>query len=130
MAHANLETTGNSIILDTRLWMGTSNESTAWLSGIAGVGAGQAEGGTNILIVDLNVDQENATTTLDLALGSTIGLPKLDATAVVAVLSVTNITNAAYPPAEIAFTGATASFKTFNNAAVDNDIHRVTLLYR
>ena len=40
--------------------MGTRNDSTAWLSGIAGVAAGQAEGGVKLMILDVVLDAAGA----------------------------------------------------------------------
>tara|TARA_R100001463_G_scaffold50452_1_gene100732 strand:+ start:2924 stop:3316 length:393 start_codon:yes stop_codon:yes gene_type:complete len=130
MANANIETTGNSIVMNTRLWAGTNNESTAWLDGIAGVGAGDAEGAPCMLVVDLKVTAHNTITTFDLGLMSELGLSKVSGNALIAVLGVINLTNQAHVPTLITQDGDTAGFTTANNAAVADDIHRVTILYR
>lgn len=57
----NIEETTASVVLDEGLWMGTRNDSTAWLSGIAGVAAGQAEGGVKMMILDVVCTAAGAT---------------------------------------------------------------------
>lgn len=66
MANVNLTEASCSVVLDTGLWMGTIESSTAWLNGIAGVSAGDAAEGVKIMIVDLVITSASSATTFDL----------------------------------------------------------------
>lgn len=124
MANANITEASSSVVLDTRLWMGTRNGSTAWLNGIAGVSAGQAEGGVSLLIVDLVCTSASTETTFDLA---DTGITGVNGTTALALLGVTNNSGGFEPVTLPHITGGTVVFTTASGTA--GDTHRLTILY-
>ena len=124
MANVNITEASSSVVLDTRLWMGTRNGSTAWLNGIAGVSAGQAEGGVSLLIVDLVCASASTATTFDLA---DTGITGVNGTTALALLGVTNNSGGFEPVTLPHTTGGTVVFTTASGTA--GDTHRLTILY-
>ena len=135
MANANVKGEGSKVIRDVRMWAGSANhDNTDWLQAPMGLNA--AQGALSLKVVDLQVTAHNTLTKLDLTDKDTdeatpVAIAGLDGTGgvIVSLLSVINQTNPDHPPIELAYSGSTVSFKTANNAAVADDIHRVTFLY-
>jgi len=121
MANVNLTEASCSVVLDTGLWMGTRDSSTAWLNGIAGVAAGDAEGGVKLLVVDL-VQASTAATTFDI---TDTGITGVSGTAVIAFLGATNAGASPAAATDYELTGTTQI--TWTAAAADTA--RLTLLY-
>jgi hypothetical protein len=124
MANVNITEASSSVVLDSRLWMGTRNGSTAWLNGIAGVAAGQAEGGVNLLTVDLYITAASTATTFDLA---DSGITGVNGTTALAVLSLVNNSGAYEIPADIRTSGSTVLFTS--PSGTNTDVMRLTLIY-
>lgn len=135
MANTNVKGEGSKVIRDVRMWAGSANHNnTDWLQ--SPMGSNSAQGGLFLKVVDLQVTAHNTLTTLDLTDKDTdeatpVAIAGLDGEGgvIVSLLSVINQTNKDHPPIELEYSGATVSFKTANNAAVADDIHRVTFLY-
>ena len=135
MANANVKGEGSKVIRDVRMWAGSANhDNTDWLQ--APMGSNAAQGALFLKVVDLQVTAHNTLTTLDLTdkdsdEATPVAIAGLDGEGgvIVSLLSVINQTNKDHPPIELEYSGATVSFKTANNAAVADDIHRVTFLY-
>ena len=121
MANVNLTEASCSVVLDLGLWAGTRDGSTAWLSGIAGVSAGDAEGGLKLLVVDL-VQATTAATTFDI---TDTGITGVSGTAVIAFLGGTNAGASPAAATDYELTGTTQI--TWTAAAADTA--RLTLLY-
>ena len=121
MANVNITEASSSIVFSTRMWAGSDRESTAWLQ--SPVGSNSAEGGLNLLVVDLTVAGTGATT-FDL---TDTGITGVNGTAVIAFLGGTN--PGASPVTtgtnDYTITGATVVF-----TAAAADVHRITILYR
>lgn len=139
MANANIEDDGISradmtLIFNTRLWAGAAErDSTAWLQ--SPIGSNAAIGTLNMAQIDVEVTAHNTATTFDAddATG-TDATPSeirgLGITDIVSLVSVENRTNPQHVPTGAYSSGKTVVFTTANNAAVANDIHRITILYR
>ena len=136
MTNANVKGAGSKVIRDVRMWAGSANhDNTDWLQ--APMGSNAAQGALFLKVVDLQVTAHNTLTTLDLTdkdsdeTPNPVAIAGLDGEGgvIVSLLSVINQTNKDHPPIELEYSGATVSFKTANNAAVADDIHRVTFLY-
>ena len=121
-ANSNITLATSAVVLDTGMWMGTDNASTAWLSGIAGVSAGDAEGGVSLLVVDFDCA---GTTSTVFSLDDTAvltAIPGVSGSKVIAVLGHTNA--GAIPVAGFVISGATVTW-----TAAAADVHRLTILY-
>jgi len=124
MANVNITEASSSVVLDTGLWAGTRDSSTAWLNGIAGVSAGNAEGGLKLLVVDLVCASASTATTFDL---TDTGITGVSGTAALAVLGLHN-NSGGFEGTTLSHTsGATVVFTTAGNTA--GDTHRLTILY-
>ena len=122
----NIEETTANVVLDQGMWMGTRNGSTAWLSGIAGVAAGQAEGGVKLMILDVVVDAAGASS---INLTST-GITGVSGTTGLAILSVNNMSGGFEVPTAVYLSGTDNAVINFTAAAsTAGDTHRITFLY-
>tara|TARA_R100000152_G_C6729585_1_gene154452 strand:- start:416 stop:799 length:384 start_codon:yes stop_codon:yes gene_type:complete len=121
----NIEETTATIVLDENMWMGTRDGSTAWLNGIAGTSAGQAEGGVKMCVIEVDCAAQDTDTSIDLG---TTAIAGLSGTVVLALLSVINTETVAKPPLNLGHTGDTLSFKTHATAGA-NQLHRIVFLY-
>ena len=124
MANINLTEASCSVVLDTGLWMGTIESSTAWLNGIAGVAAGNAAEGVKLMIVDLVIDSAGAATTFDL---TDTGISGVVGTTAHAVLGLHNQSGGFEIPADIRTSGSTVLFTA--PSGTNTDTMRLTLLY-
>jgi len=120
----NIEETTASVVLDQGLWMGTKNDSTAWLSGIAGVSAGQAEGGLKMMILDVACAAASTITTVNLA---TTNITGVSGTTCYAILGVHNMSGGFEMPTLVHIAAGIPTFTTA--AATAGDTHRITILY-
>tara|TARA_R110000744_G_scaffold91251_2_gene177107 strand:- start:35 stop:421 length:387 start_codon:yes stop_codon:yes gene_type:complete len=122
----NIEETTANVVLDEGLWMGTRNDSTAWLSGIAGVAAGQAEGGVKMMILDVICTAAGATS---LNLTST-GIVGVSGTHGLAILSVNNMAGGFEVPTAVYLSGTNNAVINFTSAgSTAGDTHRLCFLY-
>ena len=122
----NIEETTASVVLDEGLWMGTRNDSTAWLSGIAGVAAGQAEGGVKIMILDVICTAAGATS-FDL---TSTGIVGVSGTHGLAILSVNNMSGGFEVPTAVYLSGTNNAVINFTSGSgTAGDTHRVCFLY-
>ena len=122
----NIEETTANVVLDEGLWMGSDNSSTAWLSGIAGVSAGQAEGGVKMMILDVICTSSGATS---FNLTST-GITGVSGTRGLAILSVSNMAGGFEVPVAWYLSGTNnvvINFTAHGSAA--GDTHRLVFLY-
>ena len=124
MANVNLTEASCSVVLDTGLWMGTIESSTAWLNGIAGVSAGDAAEGVKLMIVDLVITSASSATTFDL---TDTGISGVVGTTAHAVLGLHNQSGGFEIPADIRTSGATVLFTS--PSGTNTDTMRLTLLY-
>lgn len=123
MANTNITEASSSVVLDYRMWAGSDPSSTAWLQ--SPIGSNSAEGGLNLLIIDLIITAQSTATVFDL---TDTGISGVGGAAVVSVLGVTNTTTAADIPTAIGQSGATVTFTSAAGTA--GDTHRLTILYR
>ncbi len=122
----NIEETTASVVLDEGLWMGTRNDSTAWLSGIAGVAAGQAEGGVKMMILDVVCTAAGATS-FDL---TSTGIVGVSGTHGLAILSVNNMSGGFEVPTAVYLSGTNNAVINFTSGSgTAGDTHRVCFLY-
>lgn len=121
----NIEETTASVVLDEGLWMGTRNDSTAWLSGIAGVAAGQAEGGVKMMILDVVCTAAGATS-LDL---TSTGIVGVSGTHGLAILSVNNMSGGFEVPTAVYLSGTNNAVINFTSGGGAGDTHRLCFLY-
>ena len=122
----NIEETTASVVLDEGLWMGTRNDSTAWLSGIAGVAAGQAEGGVKMMILDVICTAAGATS-FDL---TSTGIVGVSGTHGLAILSVNNMSGGFEVPTAVYLSGTNNAVINFTSGSgTAGDTHRVCFLY-
>jgi len=114
------------VILDTRLPVGASPDSTSWQQ--KGVGE-VAQGALNLLVVDLVVTAHSTETTfsLDAATAAT-SIVGVSGAEVVGILGLYNNGGAFEPPTLVHASGATVVFTTAAGTATD--VHRLTILYR
>ena len=119
----NIEETTASVVLDEGLWMGTRDGSTAWLNGIAGVAAGDAEGGVKLMILTV-VPASTGATSINLA---TTGITGVSGSAALALLSIGNESGGGELPTKSYVSGSTLHFVVASGA--DGDTHRLTFLY-
>jgi len=124
MATANITQASSSVVLDSRLWMGTTAGSTAWLNGIAGVSAGDAEGGVSLLVVDLVCASASTLTKLNFSDTTITGV---NGTTALAILGIQNLSGGFEAPTIPTIVSGEAQFTTAGSTA--GDTHRVTLLY-
>ena len=128
MATANITQGSSSVVLDTRIWAGTNNDSTAWLSGIAGVSAGDAEGGLNLAIVDLVVTAASTLTKLE----TDTTITGLSFSKVYAILGIQNLSGGFEEPTIptlVTVTNPQDSLQFTSAGGTAGDTHRVTFLY-
>ena len=122
----NIEETTASVVLDEGLWMGTRNDSTAWLSGIAGVAVGQAEGGVKMMILDVVCTAAGATS-FDL---TSTGIVGVSGTHGLAILSVNNMSGGFEVPIAVYLSGTNNAVINFTSGSgTAGDTHRVCFLY-
>jgi|TARA_R110000822_G_scaffold87000_1_gene202566 hypothetical protein len=114
------------VILDTRLPVGASPDSTSWQQ--KGVGE-VAQGALNLLVVDLVVTAASTETTfsLDAATAAT-SIVGVSGAEVVGILGLYNNGGGFEPPTLVHASGATVVFTTA--AGTGTDVHRLTILYR
>ena len=114
------------VILDTRLPVGASPDSTSWQQ--KGVGE-VAQGALNLLVVDLVVTAASTETTfsLDAATAAT-SIVGVSGAEVVGILGLYNNGGGFEPPTLVHARGATVVFTTA--AGTGTDVHRLTILYR
>tara|TARA_R110000803_G_scaffold123820_4_gene191664 strand:- start:1120 stop:1497 length:378 start_codon:yes stop_codon:yes gene_type:complete len=110
------------VILDTRLPVGASPDSTSWQTGTA-------QGALNLLVVDLVVTAASTETTfsLDAATAAT-SIVGVSGAEVVGILGLYNNGGGFEPPTLVHASGATVVFTTA--AGTGTDVHRLTILYR
>ena len=123
MANANITEASSSVVLDTRMWAGSDPNSTAWLQ--SPIGSNAAEGGLNLLVVDLVATAASTLTKFDL---TDTGISGVDGTSVVSILGLTNTSDKAEAPTAELITGGEVHFTTASGG--DTDTHRLTILYR
>ena len=111
------------VVLDTRMWAGSDPSSTAWLQ--SPVGSNAAEGGLNLLVVDLYITAASTATTFDL---TDTGISGVDGTSVVSVLGLVNQSGGFELAADIRSTGSTVLFTS--PSGTNTDVMRLTILYR
>ena len=134
MANANIEDGDITLIFNTRLWAGAAErDSTAWLQ--SPMGSNDAIGTLNMAQIDVEVTLHNTSTTFDAddetgADATPEVIRNLGITDIVSLVSVENRTNPQHVPTGAYSSGKTVVFTTANNAAVANDVHRITFLYR
>lgn len=122
----NIEETTASVILDTGLWMGTRDGSTAWLNGIAGVAAGDGEEGVKIMVLDVVLNAAGATS-IDL---SSTGISGVSGTNGLAILSVSNMAGGFEVPTAIYLSGTNNRVINFTSGSgTAGDTHRLVFLY-
>ena len=124
---ANTNITGNGTrILDTRLWAGSPQDSTAWLQ--APIGSNSAQGTINMACVDLVITDGDAAFAYDLALATNV----VTGTELVGILSAHNITTAGGNAFTVAGNVSTTTLLKLTPAAAgqDGDTVRITFLYR
>tara|TARA_R110000851_G_scaffold220568_3_gene373388 strand:- start:47768 stop:48142 length:375 start_codon:yes stop_codon:yes gene_type:complete len=123
---ANTNITGNGTrVLDTRLWAGSPQDSTAWLQ--TPIGSNSALGAINMGIIDLVIPDGDAAVIyeLDLATNAITG------SELIGILSIHNTTTAAANTFTVAGNISTSTDLKFVTAeGVNNDVVRVTFLYR
>ena len=114
------------VILDTRLPVGASPDSTSWQQ--KGVGE-VAQGALNLLVVDLVVTAASTETTfsLDAATAAT-SIVGVSGAEVVGILGLYNNGGGFEPPTLVHASSATVVFTTA--AGTGTDVHRLTILYR
>ena len=125
MANTNL--TGNGTrVLDTRLWAGSPQDSTAWLQ--SPIGSNSAQGTINMASVDVVVADGDAAFIYDLALATNV----VSGTELVGLLSAHNITTAGGNAFTAAGNVSTTTLIKLTPAAAgqDGDTVRLTFLYR
>lgn len=111
-----------TVILDTRLPVGASPNSTAWQSGTA-------QGALNLLVVDLFVTAASTETTFSLdAVVAATSVSGVAGSEVVGILGLYNNSGGFEPPTLVHASGATVVFTTASGTA--GDTHRLTILYR
>jgi hypothetical protein len=121
----NIEETTASVVLDEGLWMGTRNDSTAWLSGIAGVAAGQAEGGVKMMILDV-IPAAGGATSFNL---TSTGIVGVSGTHGLAILSVNNMGGGFEVPTAVYLSGTNNAVINFTSGGGAGDTHRLCFLY-
>ena len=125
MANTNL--TGNGTrVLDTRLWAGSPQDSTAWLQ--SPIGSNSAQGTINMATVDVVVADGDAAFIYYLALATNV----VSGTELVGLLSAHNITTAGGNAFTAAGNVSTTTLIKLTPAAAgqDGDTVRLTFLYR
>jgi len=126
MANINITEASSSVVIDNRMWAGSDPSSTAWLQ--SPIGSNSAEGGLNLLVIDLIITAASTATTFDLTDIGLTGITGVDGTAVVSILGITNTTTAADVPTAVGQSGATVTFTSAAGTA--GDTHRLSILYR
>ena len=122
----NIEETTASVILDEGLWMGTRDGSTAWLNGIAGVAAGDAEEGVKMMILDVTVNSAGASS-IDL---SSTGITGVSGTNGLAILSVSNMAGGYEVPTAWYLSGTNNRVINFTaHGSAAGDTRRLVFLY-
>lgn len=123
MANTNL--TGNgTVVFDSRIWGGTSEDDTAWLQ--APIGSNSVTGTISLGIVDVTITDGDAAAAYDLALSTNaiVGAELLG------ILSLHNTTTAAGNDFPVAGNISTSTLLKFTGAGSDADVIRITFLYR
>ena len=119
------------VILDTRLPVGASPDSTAWQAQLASSSTtdGAVQGALNLLVVDAIVTAASTETvfSLDAATAAT-SITGVSGSEVVSVLGVQNIAGSFAVPTLIRNDGATVKFTTAGGTA--GELHRISILYR
>jgi|5B_taG_2_1085324.scaffolds.fasta_scaffold01649_14 hypothetical protein len=119
------------VILDTRLPVGASPDSTAWQAQLpsASTTDGAVQGALNLLVVDVIVTAASTPTvfSLDAAVAAT-SITGVSGSEVVSVLGVQNIAGGFEVPTLIRNDGATVKFTSASGTA--GDLHRISILYR
>ncbi len=123
----NIEETTASVVLDEGLWMGTRNDSTAWLAGITGVAAdSQAEGGVKMMILDVICNAAGASA-IDLTDTNIVGV---SGTHGLAILSVNNMSGGFEVPTAVYLSGTNNAVINFTSGSgTAGDTHRLCFLY-
>ena len=123
MANTNL--TGNgTVVFDSRIWGGTSEDDTAWLQ--APIGSNSVTGTISLGIVDVTITDGDAAAAYDLALSTNaiVGAELLG------ILGLHNTTTAAGNAIPVAGNISTSTLLKFTGAGADADVIRITFLYR
>lgn len=125
MANVNIDESQATtvVVLDTRMWAGSDPASTTWLQ--SPIGSNSAEGGLNLLVVDLYITAASSATTFDL---TDTGISGVDGTSVVSVLGLVNQSGGFELAADIRSTGSTVLFTS--PSGTNTDVMRLTILYR
>jgi hypothetical protein len=124
MATANITQASSSVVLDLGLWAGTRDGSTSWLNGIAGVSAGDAEGGLKLLVVDLVCASASTLTKLNFSDTTITGV---SGTTALAILGIQNLSGGFEEPTIPTIVSGEVQFTTAGSTA--GDTHRLTILY-
>ena len=124
---ANTNITGNGTrVLDTRLWAGSPQDSTAWLQ--SPVGSNSAVGTISIAVIELTIPDGDAAVAYDLALAGNV----VTGTEIIGILGLHDTTTAAgNATVEAGHVSSSTLIKwTPPAGGVDDDVWRVTFLYR
>ena len=119
------------VILDTRLPVGASPDSTAWQAQLASSSTtdGASQGALNLLVVDLVCTTASTATTFSLdAVATATSISGVSGSEVVAVIGLNNLSGGFEVPTLIRGSGATVLFTTAGGTG--GDLHRLTILYR
>jgi hypothetical protein len=119
------------VILDTRLPVGASPDSTAWQAQLASSSTtdGAVQGALNLLVVDVKVTAASTPTVFSLdAVAAATSIAGVSGSEVVSVLGVQNIAGGFEVPTLIRNDGATVKFTSASGTA--GDLHRISILYR
>ena len=119
------------VILDTRLPVGASPDSTAWQTQLASSSTtdGSVQGALNLLVVDAIVTAASTPTVFSLdAVVAASSITGISGSEVVSVLGVQNIAGGFEVPTLIRNDGATVKFTSAGGTA--GDLHRISILYR
>ncbi len=123
MVNTNL--TGNgTIVFDSRLWGGTSEDDTAWLQ--SPIGSNSVTGTISLGIVDVTITDGDAAAAYDLALSTNA----IVGAELIGILGLHNTTTAAGNDFPVAGNISTSTLLKFTGAGSDADVIRITFLYR
>jgi len=123
MATANITQGTSAVVLDTRMWAGSDPASTAWLQ--SPIGSNAAEGGLNLLIVDLIVTSASTLTKLNFDDTTITGV---NGSSAYAILGIQNLSGGFEEPTIPTIVSGEVQFTVASGTA--GDTHRLTILYR
>ena len=123
MATANITQGTSAVVLDTRMWAGSDPASTAWLQ--SPIGSNAAEGGLNLLIVDLIVTAASTLTKLNFDDTTITGV---NGSSAYAILGIQNLSGGFEEPTIPTIQSGEVQFTSASGTA--GDTHRLTILYR